>query len=170
MIHEDTRKHTKRAGWIIAAVAGAIELCGCAKTAPDLGTPESAARACCERVLAQTRSVADDALAVGEWELACDERELAWQADPADKRKELDRRRKKLDFTKAHVAELTSDKVEIVEVSDVPNTGKKVVVRLYGKQATEKKGATDEYELTDHDEKMTLLLTQADGKWKVKQK
>ncbi len=153
--------------WLWGQVASGIEV---PSTSPDLATPESAARVCCQRILEQARSVSNDALAVGEWELACDERELAWQADPADKRKELDRRRKKLDFTKAHVAELTSDKVEIVEVSDVPNTGKKVVVRLYGKQATEKKGSQDEYELTDHDEKMTLLLTQADGKWKVKQK
>lgn len=153
--------------WVLVV---AVALCGCAKTAPDLGTAESAARACCERILEQARSVTEDAFAVGEWELACDERELAWQADPAEKRKDLERRRKKLEFEKAHLAELTSDKVEIVEVSEVPNVGKRVVVRVSGKQVTEKKGAQGEYELTDLDDKRTLLLTQADGKWKVKQK
>ena len=155
-------------GWA-AALLLALLLCGCGKE-PDLSTPESAARAFCEKMIEQVRNVARDVVAVEGFEIDCDQRELEWYSDPSERRKLVDRKKARHEFEKSHLSELLEWKVEIVEVSDAPNGGKKVVVRMLGKEVKEKKGAAGEWELAEDDDKMTLVLTQADGKWRVKER
>lgn len=154
---------------LATALTLVLLLCGCGKE-PDLSTPESAARAFCERLIEQMRGLGDEMVAAEAFEIECDLRELEWFADPSERRKLVDRKKARHEFQKAHLTELMERKVEIVETSDAPGGGKKVVVRITGKDVKEKKGAAGEWELVDVDEKMTLVLTQADGKWRVKER
>ncbi len=142
---------------------------GCGKE-PDLSTPESAARAFCEKLIEQIRNMATDLVAVEGFEIECELKELEWYSDPSERRRLIERKQARHDFEKAHLSELLERKVEIVEVSDAPSGGKKVIVRIVGKEVKEKKGAVGEWELADDDDKMTLVLTQADGKWRVKER
>ena len=152
---------------VVALLAAILGACG---KEPDLSTPESAARGFCEKLVEQVRNMASDVVAVEGFEIECDLKELSWYSDPSERRRLIERKKARHDFEKSHLSELLERKVEIVEVSDAPNGGKKVIVRIVGKQGKEKKGAVGEWEMVDDDEKMTLVLTQADGKWRVKER
>lgn len=147
--------------WLWGQVAAGIDV---PSTSPDLATPEGAAK-----TLMEFQARRD--LALSAWQAAhvgVEERIAAEMkpilVDSSDLDKKVEKQKKRADAWRAHEKELADFRVEVVDTKDVQGL-KQVKVRLTGKKLAQE---AEEWKVVDRKDEKTFVLTQIEGRWKVK--
>ncbi len=133
-------------------------------TAPDLSTPEAAARSLMEfqtrRELAlasfQAERLEADVKVIEELKpLLADEREVL---------KDFEKRKKRTEAFRTNAKALADFKIDVVEARDQQGM-KQVKLKLTGKKLVQE---GEEWNLADRSEERSFVMTQIEGKWKAR--
>jgi len=134
---------------------------------PDLSSPENAAKS---KVLFEKQREVIERNFMAEVFLrhaAEAEEEYQWLSDKAETEKQLKKQRTQMEFIKAHAKELLDIKAEVTNTKEQGGaTTKEVEVKLTGKKMVPD---GDNWKLDDMNDKTTVVVTQIENKWWVKE-
>ena len=95
---------------------------------------------------------------------ACSSSEFGVAVDSGDLDKKVARQKNRAEAWRAHEKELNDFRVEVVDTKDALGL-KQIKVRLTGKKLAQE---GEEWKVVDRKDERTFVLTQIEGKWRVK--